>query len=188
MFSALQADCSNQSATVPQDNYGWANSQGCYAVAWGRFEPATLRLHGTEHTAIPPHSISGWYHSIQQTNFLLVECPTLLTMVTILSGSLPMSSTLLKTFFYSWGSHTGSNTDWMATALCDDIQIKKYNTINYHILYIKSLVWSKFKFKSSCKTRYTIYHFLYHLINLELVYIKWSCSYWSNHVRWLHLW
>ena len=31
--------------------------QGCYAVAWGRFKPATLRVQGTEHTPTPPHPI-----------------------------------------------------------------------------------------------------------------------------------
>jgi len=33
------------------------SEQGRYAVAWGRFEPATLRLHGTEHTATTLHTI-----------------------------------------------------------------------------------------------------------------------------------
>ena len=28
--------------------------QGRYAVDWGRFEPVTLRLQGTEHTPTPP--------------------------------------------------------------------------------------------------------------------------------------
>ena len=31
--------------------------QGRYAVAWGRFKPATFRLQGTEHTTTPPRPI-----------------------------------------------------------------------------------------------------------------------------------
>jgi len=29
--------------------------QGRCAVSWGRFEPVTLQLQGTEHSATPPH-------------------------------------------------------------------------------------------------------------------------------------
>ena len=32
--------------------------QGCYAVAWSRFEPATFRLQGAEHTPMRPHPIN----------------------------------------------------------------------------------------------------------------------------------
>ena len=64
VLSALQADHYNQSATVPQTITGEQLVQGCYAVASGRFEPATLGLQGTEHTTAAPRYHIYIYNSL----------------------------------------------------------------------------------------------------------------------------
>ena len=43
-----------------QTNTGEQLFQGRYAVAWGRFEPATFGLQGTELTPTLPRLIAGW--------------------------------------------------------------------------------------------------------------------------------
>ena len=48
-----------------------------YAAAWGGFEPATLRLQGTEHTPTPPRPI--YYYSLgiaQDTTVSVYICRT----------------------------------------------------------------------------------------------------------------
>src|SRR6218665_1566434 len=49
------------SCCLPQSIMGEQLVQGRYAVAWGRFEPATFRLQGTEHTPTPPRPIDCLY-------------------------------------------------------------------------------------------------------------------------------
>ena len=40
--------------------------QGRYTVAWGRFEPVTSRLQGTEHTTTPPRPNASYYFYVCQ--------------------------------------------------------------------------------------------------------------------------
>jgi len=54
---ASQANRSNQSPSCIKIIMGEQLAQGCYSVAWCRFEPTNIRLQGTEHIATPTRII-----------------------------------------------------------------------------------------------------------------------------------
>src|SRR6218665_1199201 len=60
--------------------------QGRYAVAWGRLEPATFRLQGTEHTSTSPRPIIIFIINI------IIIIKIIVVIITTLSST---SSTLL---------------------------------------------------------------------------------------------